>query len=74
MSSQYVASLSVTQSATWKENKQEWFDNVLEKGIPVFIYEAQSKEEIPLNLSKASFESAADLTAAIQMIDQRLKS
>ena len=66
MSHEYVKSYSIVFGTYWKKNKQEWFDKVLDKNIPVYVYDQSDKKEIPLNISKTTFEKVASFSDAPQ--------
>lgn len=70
MSSDYVASMSIINGEYWNDSKQEWFDLVINKDIPVYIYEFDQKR-VKLDLSKSTFKSIESFDEAMRMIDAR---
>lgn len=72
MSSEYIKSLSVVHSSYWKDNKQEWFDALVKKRIPIYVYE-ENEADVPLNISNAIFVKSNSIKHSLKIIDTKIR-
>lgn len=72
MSSEYVASVSFTESTHWPITKQEYFNGILNMEFKVYVYSSKPSKDLSINVSKTTFKKVTDFGEAISMIDKKI--
>lgn len=72
MSSEYVASVSFTESTHWSVTKQEYFNGILNMDFKVYVYSSKPAKDLPINVAKTTFKKVTDFGKAISMIDEKI--
>ncbi|GAB5525391.1 MAG: hypothetical protein Roseis2KO_32630 [Roseivirga sp.] len=74
MSSEYVASLSFANSTHWPITKQEYFDDIFNKGFKVYVYSSEPAESLAIDVSNTTFNQVKDFEKAILTIDRKVRN